>query len=195
MKARVRTDDQILVDKILEGDPGAFKSLVKANQRLVGQVVFRLIPNATEREDVCQDIFMKVYQNLASFRFDCKLSTWIARIAYTTCLNCLEKKKAVLFEDAVPEGVTVDDCQNPAAGPDNWTGERQASTRICEEIDHLPVIYGTILSLYHLQEMSYAEIGQIMNLPDGTVKSYLFRARRMLKERLVNRFSVEELCA
>jgi len=195
MKAQVRTDDQILVDRILDGDPGAFKALVKANQRLVGQIVYRLVPNTTEREDVCQDIFMKVYQSLGSFRFDSKLSTWVARIAYTTCLNFLEKKKAVLFEDSVPEGLTVDDCMSDAAGPESWTGERQASSRICEEIDRLPVIYGTILSLYHLQDMSYAEIGGIMNLPDGTVKSYLFRARRMLKERLESRFSVEELCA
>jgi RNA polymerase sigma factor (sigma-70 family) len=195
MRAQVRTDDQILVDKILDGDPGAFKALVKANQRLVGQVVFRLIPNPVEREDVCQDIFLKVYQNLEGFRFDSKLSTWIARIAYTTCLNFLEKKRTVLFEDAAPAGLTVDDCQSAAPGPESYAGGRQASSRICEEIDHLPVIYGTILSLYHLQDMSYAEIGKILSMPDGTVKSYLFRARRMLKERLESRFSVEELCA
>ena len=59
----------------------------------------------------------------------------------------------------------------------------------------MPVIYGTILSLYHLHDMSYAEISQILSLPDGTVKSYLFRARRMLKDRLLEKFSREELCA
>jgi len=195
MRAQVRTDDQILVDKILEGDPGAFKTLVSQHQRLVGQVVFRMIPNETEREDLCQDIFVKVYQNLERFRFDSKLSTWIARIAYTTCLNYLDKKKVALYEDCSPEGQTVDSCEGEQVGPETWAGSRQASLRVCEEIDQLPVIYGTILSLYHLQDMSYAEIADILNLPDGTVKSYLFRARRMLKERLESRFTVEELCA
>jgi RNA polymerase sigma-70 factor (ECF subfamily) len=190
-KANTRTR----IGKILEGDPNAFQQLVKDHERLVGQIVFRMVSNETDREDLCQDVFVKVYQNLASFRHESKLSTWIARIAYTTCLNYLEKKKVPLYEDCTPDGVTVDDCEGVDAGPERWTGARQASIRVCEEIDQLPVIYGTILSLFHLQDMSYAEIGQILHLPDGTVKSYLFRARKMLKERLQIRYSLEELCA
>jgi RNA polymerase sigma factor (sigma-70 family) len=165
-----------MVDRILNGDAGAFKQLVKDHERLVGQVVYRMISGESDREDLCQDIFVKVYQNLDTFRFDSKLSTWITRIAYTTCLNHLEKKKVPLFEDCSPEGSTVDDCRSESGDPEQWTGSRQASVRICEEIDQLPVVYGTILSLFHLQEMSYDEIGQILNLPEGTVKSYLFRA-------------------
>jgi RNA polymerase sigma factor (sigma-70 family) len=188
-------DPRQLVDRILHGDPGAFKQLVKDHERLVGQVVFRMIPADSDREDLCQDIFVKVYQNLDTFRFDSKLSTWITRIAYTTCLNHLEKKKILLFEDCSPEGSTLDDCRSEGGDPEQWTGSRQTAVRICEEIDHLPVVYGTILSLFHLQEMSYDEIGQILSLPEGTVKSYLFRARKMLKERLLVRYRVEELCA
>lgn len=179
----------------MAGDPNAFKQLVKNHERLVGQVVFRMIPNDSDREDVCQDIFIKVYRNLSGFRFDAKLSTWIARIAYTTCLNFLEKKKLPLYEDSSPEGKTIDDCRGDSVDPERWAGSRQASVNVCEEIDQLPVIYGTILSLFHLQDMSYAEISSILNLPDGTVKSYLFRARKMLKERLQVRYSLEELCA
>ena len=147
-------------------------------------------------EDLCQDVFIKVYRNLGGFRFDSKLSTWIARIAFTTCLNYLEKKKLPLYEDSSPEGLTVDDCASVGQkDPECWTGVRQASVRVCEEIDELPVIYGTILSLFHLQDMTYAEISDILQMPDGTVKSYLFRARKMLKERLQVRYSLEELCA
>ena len=184
-----------MVDRILNGDPGAFKQLVKDHERLVGQVVFRMISAESDREDLCQDIFVKVYQNLDTFRFDSKLSTWITRIAYTTCLNHLEKKKVLLFEDCSPEGRTLDDCRSEGGDPEQWAGSRQATVKICEEIDQLPVVYGTILSLFHLQEMSYDEIGQILSLPEGTVKSYLFRARKMLKERLLVRYRVEELCA
>lgn len=188
-------DPRQLVDRILNGDPNAFKQLVKDHERLVGQVVFRMVAGESDREDLCQDIFVKVYQNLDSFRFDSKLSTWITRIAYTTCLNHLEKKKTPLFEDCSPEGKTIDECESNNGDPEQWTGSRQTSVRICEEIDRLPVVYGTILSLFHLQEMSYTEIGQILSIPEGTVKSYLFRARRMLKEQLQVRYSLEELCA
>jgi len=195
MESQPAHQSRLLVDRIMNGDPNAFKQLVKDNERLVGQIVFRMIPWESDREDVCQDIFVKVYQNLASFRFDCKLSTWIARITYTTCLNCLDKKRMPLYEDTNLDGHTVDDCASEGGRPDEWTRARQSSVRICEEIDQLPVIFGTILSLYHLHEMSYAEIGQILSLPDGTVKSYLFRGRKLLKERLQVRFSAEELCA
>jgi len=184
-----------LVDKVLAGDPGSFQKLVSDHQRLVGQIVFRMVSNTTEREDLCQDVFVRVYQNLDRFQFQAKLSTWIARIAYNTCLNFLEKKKMPLYEDQVSEGETIDDCQGATQGPDQWAESRQRSVQVCEEIDGLPVLYGTILSLYHLHEMTYAEIGEILSLPDGTVKSYLFRARKMLKERLVARFEGEELCA
>jgi len=188
-------DSRKLVARILSGDPNSFQKLVTDNQRLVGQIVFRMVSNTTEREDLCQDVFVRVYQNLDRFQFQAKLSTWIARIAYNTCLNFLEKKRLPLYEDRVPEGETVDDCQGTSEAPDKWTEARQASVRLSEEIDALPVIYGTILSLYHLHEMTYAEIGDILSLPDGTVKSYLFRARKMLKERMVARFEREELCA
>jgi RNA polymerase sigma-70 factor (ECF subfamily) len=196
MSSQVAKSAQRQVDQILAGDPNAFKQLVKDHERLVGQVVFRMIPNETDREDLCQDIFVKVYRNLSGFRFDAKLSTWIARIAFTTCLNYIEKKKVPLYEDSSPEGRTIDDCASlNSQSPENWTGGRQASVKVCQEIDQLPVIYGTILSLFHLQDMSYAEIGDILAMPSGTVKSYLFRARKMLKERLSSRYTLEELCA
>jgi len=184
-----------LVRRILDGDAGSFQKLVTDHQRLVGQIVFRMVSNPTEREDLCQDVFVRVYQNLGRFQFQAKLSTWIARIAYNTCLNFLEKKRLPLYEDQVPEGETVDSCTADVESPDQWTQSRQMTVRICEEIDSLPVIYGTIVSLYHLHEMTYAEIGEILSLPDGTVKSYLFRARKLLKERLTARFEREELCA
>ncbi len=184
-----------LIDKILAGDPNAFTRLVRQNEKLVCQIVFRMVPGQQDREDLCQEIFVKVYQNLKGFQFNAKLSTWIARIAYNTCLNYLDKKHVPLYEDCVAEGKTVDDCFGDNTSPDEWTALRQASVCLCEEIDSLPVIYGTILSLYHLHEMSYAEIGEILSLPDGTIKSYLFRARKALRERMLARYQREELCA
>ncbi len=194
-KVFIMTDSRELIARILSGDPGAFTVLVSENERLVSQIVFRMVSGQHDREDICQDVFVKVYQNIGRFQHNSKLSTWIARIAYNTSLNYLEKKKVPLYEDHCPEGESVDSCECNDASPAQWVSSRQAAIRLCEEIDTLPVIYGTIVSLYHLQDMSYAEIGEILSLPDGTVKSYLFRARKMLKERMLSRYSQEELCA
>lgn len=100
-----------LVNRILAGDAKAFKTLVEQNQRLVSHIVFKMIPNETEREDLSQEVFMRVYRNLGRFEFRSKLSTWIARITYNTCGNYLEKKKIPLYEDLAPEQKTIDPVQ------------------------------------------------------------------------------------
>ena len=87
------------IERVLAGDSEAFRVIVENHRRLVGHIVFRMVPRRTDREDLCQDVFVKVYRNLGGFKFESRLSTWIARIAHNTCLNFLEKKKAVLYGD------------------------------------------------------------------------------------------------
>jgi RNA polymerase sigma factor (sigma-70 family) len=187
------TDCRRLVRTILTGDKEAFRALVERYQRLVSHVVFRMIPNQADREDLCQEVFLKVYENLPTFRFDAKLSTWIARIAYNTSVSHLEKAKAYLYERESAEDDPLKRITDSSALPDEYAQARDLSCRLAGEIEGLPVLYGTILNLYHLEGMSYDEIRQIMQLPEGTVKSYLFRARRLLKERLLAKYQREEL--
>jgi RNA polymerase sigma factor (sigma-70 family) len=186
-------DENELVSKIVQGDMSSYRVFVEKYQRLVGHIGFRLIPNAADRQDVCQDVFIKAYENLPQFHFQSKISTWIARIAYHTCLNYLEKKKVPLFEDFAPAEMTLDDLAASQAGPDKSLESHDIAHRLQEEVRKMPVQYRTILTFYHLDEMSYAEIGEITNLPAGTVKSYLFRARLYLKERLLAKYQKEEL--
>jgi len=187
------TDDKALAGRILAGDKGAFRTLVERYQRLVSHIVFRMIPNDTDREDVCQEVFIKVYENLSGFRFESKISTWIARIAYNTSVSHLEKIKAHLYDSICPDNEPFQELSDNNILPDEYTQTRDLSLRLAREIDRLPVLYGTILSLYHLEGMSYNEIRQIMQLPEGTVKSYLFRARKLLKKRLSISYQREEL--
>jgi RNA polymerase sigma-70 factor (ECF subfamily) len=149
-----------------------------------------MIANNADREDLCQEIFFKVYRSLPSFRLECKISTWIGRIAYNTCINHLQKMRTPLYEDHK----SISNIATEAQQPDIFIEEKDISTRVQTEINKMDVRYRTILTLYHLNEMSYSEIGEIMNLPEGTVKSYLFRARRQLKERLMSKYREEELC-
>jgi RNA polymerase sigma factor (sigma-70 family) len=188
-----RIEEKALVQQILAGNQRAFKEFILQYQNLVSHLVFRMIPNDSDREDICQDIFLKVYQHLANFQFESKLSTWIAKITYNTCLNFLEKKRVSLFDDLTPEELTLDDLSGSSALPDSFTEKQDISRRLQMEIEKLPVHYRTILTLYHLDEMSYREICQITEMPEGTVKNYLFRARKMLKDRLKMQYKPEEL--
>ncbi len=185
-------DSRQLVEKVLTGNPRAFQTFVDEYKNLVAHIVFRMIFTADVREDLCQDVFVKVYQNLYQFKFESKLSTWIARIAYNTCINYLEKKKAPLYDDLAPTNTSLDDFTDLSDMPDSLYETDNINEIVRKEIAQMPVKFRTILTLYHLDEMSYAEIGSITGLPEGTVKSYLFRARQFLKDRLIARYQPEE---
>lgn len=185
--------EQTLVHDILGGNQGAFRGLVQQYERLVRQIVYRMVTNEADREDIAQEVFIKVYQHLGEFRGDCKLSSWIGRIAYNTALNQIQKKRPDLYEDHAPGERTVDSESGDGFTPDEFSEQRDLSRRLHEEIDRLPIHYGIVLTLYHLCEMRYEEISEIIQLPVGTVKSHLFRARKALKEQLLARYDMEEL--
>ncbi len=180
-----------LVERILAGETEAFEELVREHQRLVGHIVFRMISNPGDREDICQEVFMKVYRNLSRFRGDSKLSTWVATIAYNRCYDYLNAKNSPLADDTF-DGVLAD-FPDKNSTPDQKTERDDISDRLKDEINNLPPKARTIITLFHLDELSYDEIGKIMNLPEGTVKSHLFRSRRLLKERLLSKYDREEL--
>jgi len=186
-------DPKALVEKILAGNTDVFKKLIEQYQRLVSHVVFRMIPKQADREDICQDVFIQVYQNLGNFKFESKLSTWIARIAYNRCINYLEKKKTPLFDDLSLAEESIETQYDDGAAPDIFTEHQDRSSLLQSEIDKLPVQFRTILTLFHLDEMKYREIAEVMDLPEGTVKSYLFRARKLLKQKLLVKYEVDEL--
>ena len=173
-------DERGLVGRVLDGNVDAFEHLIDKYKAL-------------DREDICQEVFMKIYRNLAGFRFESKLSTWIARVAYNTCMNHLDKKREILVDEVRPDPETLDCLSGDTDRPDEVAEDLDVSLRLRAEIEKLPASYRTILTLYHLEEMSYNEIGEIMDVPEGTVKSHLFRARKHLRARLLSRYRREDL--
>src|SRR5579864_949855 len=188
--------DKHLVDRVLRGDTRAFGIIIKNTENLVAQIVFKFIPVAEDRKDQAQDIYMKAFHNLAGFKFHSKLSTWIAQIAYNSCLSWIEKKKLVLpgnlYEDEKMYETTNDysSVENNSA---NNLFQKELSVILRKEIEGLPVIYQTLITLFHHESMSYEELSRITGLPEGTVKSSLFRARKMLKENLLSKYQKEAL--
>jgi len=173
-----------LVSKVLAGDARAFKRLVEQYQRLVLHVSSRMIRNEDDLSDVCQEVFIKVHKGLGTFTFQSKLSTWIARIAYLTSVNHLRKYKNEQLNRSTSEDPELDNLHFTEHTPERILIRKDVNTYVHHLIAQLPLNYRTVLTLYHLQEFSYQEIEEITGMPEGTVKNYLFRAKKLLKEKL-----------
>jgi RNA polymerase sigma-70 factor (ECF subfamily) len=157
-----------------------------------------MIAHSEDRKDIAQDVYLKAYSKLSGFKFQSKLSTWIGQIAYNSCLNHLEKKKLLypgdirLYNDS--------DKATGAMGLDlgGYESERVLSRKettaiLQSAIEQLNPIYKTLITLYHQEGLNYEEIMTITGLPEGTVKNYLFRARKSLKDGILVRYKKEEL--
>lgn len=179
-------EDKQLVEKVLSGDLGAFELLIKRHQKLVAHMIVRLIDDPRDQEEIAQDIFVKVYDKLDSFSFQSKLSTWIATIAFREAANHLKRNKKWQNEQEIQEKHFERD-----SAWDITTETMDYASYIQHWIQKLPHSYRTVLTLYHLEELSYPEIVQVMDMPEGTVKNYLFRARKKLKELLAPQLNKE----
>lgn len=186
-----------LVRRVEAGSEPAFEELVRRHQRQVERLVARMLPDARDREEVCQDVFLKVFRKIGSFRGESRLSTWINSIAYRTCLNRLEGR-----EDPVPGSqLGPDRRRNPfpagveSRGPSpNERAERAEVREVLERaMRELRPAYRAAVAMYHLEDMTVAEVAEAMGLAEGTVKSHLYRARRELRDRLVETVDVEAL--
>jgi len=184
--------DRQLINAVLGGDTRAFAFIIKNTEGLVIQIVCRMINNIEDRKDIIQDVYLKAFNNLQSFKLNAKLSTWIGQIAFNTCINYLEKKKLVLPGELYDnDNYTENKLQETEA--EVVLSKKALSTLLAAEIEKLPTLHKALIILYHHEDLSYADIAQVTNLPEGTVKSYLFRARKKLKENILAKYKKEEL--
>jgi len=174
-------DEIEIVNRILKKDLRAFELLVKQYEKLVFFVIHRLVQDKQNKEDICQEVFLKIHNSLPSFRFQSKLSTWIARIAYLTAVNHVKSNKRKSSSD-YPEN--IDNYHFTDESPEQELIRKNTAVYINHLIGQMPLQYKTVLTLYHLNEFSLTEINEITGIPEGTVKSYLFRARKLLKEKI-----------
>lgn len=170
-----------LIDRIVHGDTNAFSALVAKYQNLIFHVVRKVVPVQMDVEDVCQEVFVKIYRSIGSFKHQSKLSTWIARIAYLTALNHLKKSKKNLTEDYPEDTLSL---RANADSPEEQLSKRNTAEYLNKLIQQLPQQYRVVLTLFHLEEFSIVEIHESTGMPEGTIKNYLFRARKMLKDKI-----------
>lgn len=178
--------DRDIVTGILNGNIQGFAIVVSNTEKLVTQIVRKMTTNEDDQKDLVQDIYLKAYQHLPSFQFRSKLSTWIANIAYNTTVNYLQKKKISITDAAT----TLENKFTMEDSPELETIKTEAADILSTEIAKLPPLYQTLITLYHLEELPNKEIAAITNLPEGTIKSYLYRARKILKDNIDQHYKI-----
>ena len=185
--------ERLLIQRLQERDEKAFVECVRTYQDRVYNLVYRMLGNAQEAEDVSQEVFVTVFKSVDSFRGDCKFSTWLYRIAANHCKNRIKylgrragrmtgeldeaAERAML--DAQPHAMTPH-----MASPQEVLEGLQLERIVQEGIALLDEEHRMLIVLRDVEELSYEEIGQITSLPEGTVKSRLHRARLALKEHI-----------
>ena len=184
-------DDRVLVSNVLNGERQAFRMLIRQHERLVAHMIGRLVGNREEMEELCQDVFLKVYEKIGEFNFRSKLSTWIATIAYRQAINHMKKKK-LLFRE-IPDDDGSSEFFIEPADMETIIQDKDMDRFILSLADKLPPSYKTVLFLYHVDALSYSEITEITGMPAGTVKNYIFRARKLLKDIVMKYLGKEEL--
>jgi RNA polymerase sigma factor (sigma-70 family) len=184
-------DEKALVSRVIAGDMLAFRSLIKTHERLVAHMIRRIVKSEEDLEELCQDVFLKVHEKLIEFSFQSRLSTWIATIAYRHAINHLRKRK--MEYSSIPEEESFTKRFIEHEDPQSVLEEEDLDGLVLKLVDELPAQYRTVLTLYHVSGMSYPEICKVMDMPEGTVKNYLFRARNLLKEKVKKHLGKEEL--
>ncbi len=177
-------DDVALVSACQVGDQDAFALLVQRHQRYVFNLVFRMLGQYEEANEVTQETFLAAWQGLPGFRGDARFSTWLYRIAYNCALKQLEQRKR---DHAVQLAIQAEQSDQSRYTDERVEAEIEAYDRqrmVREHLANLPAKYRMVLVLRHLQEMTYEEMAEILTIPIGTIKTHLFRARNLLKERL-----------
>jgi RNA polymerase sigma factor (sigma-70 family) len=194
-------DDRSLVSAILEGDGRAFERLVRTHQRMVEHIVGRVLRDRDSVPDVCQEVFLAVHRHLPRFEFGARLSTWIGRIAFNAAYSHQRRADPALLEgaflgaggDADDDAGFLDSLPSPEPGPHQTSDDAEVEARVRAAVERLPAPWRVAITLYHLDGLAIEEVAEVMGLPDNTVKSHLFRARKALKDHLLAHARAEDL--
>lgn len=182
-------EDRDIIERVLGGDNDAFSLLVEKYQTKVYNLALRMSGNEDDAFDLAQDSFVRAWRNLGSFQFESSFSTWLFRLTSNICLDFLRAKKR---RAAVSLTVTDDEDEesqlavpDPGKTPEEAVIAAEDRTLLTRALNELPADQRQILTLRAIDDLSYAEIAEILHLQEGTVKSRLSRARTALRNKLL----------
>ena len=167
-------DERELVARCQAGDDAAFSELVDRYKNLVFAMVYRMVNDRSQADDLAQEVFLKVHRGLPYFRGEARLATWIYRIVANVCVQARAKRREVTATDELPD----------RGAADASFSDRELRDRLEKAIAQLPDQYRLLIAAHYLQGVQYEALAEALDIPLGTVKTHLYRAKRQLRELL-----------
>lgn len=180
INAAITKRDSLLIKSILAGNKNSFAILMSFYKKRVYALGMSFFKNETDTEDFVQDVFLKAYTKLDTFEGKSLFSTWLLRIAYTTALNAVNRRKEYLpLADETQIAAT-----DRSASPEEAQLRKITRLAVREALAELPEKYAVCLDMYFSYDIPYAQIAEITEMPLNTIKSHIFRAKQILKKKL-----------
>lgn len=181
-------EDLRLINKALRGDQAAYQRLVNKYKPIITFVLYRIVQDKDDVEDVVQEVFINTFRALKSFKKEYSFFSWIYKIALNKGIDYLRKKKLKTFSIDKPiaakDGEVHYEVPDSTYEPDKHIIASEKSALIQSAIDKLPPKYKRVIIMRHIEEKDYSEIAEELKLPIGTVKVHIFRARELLNKYL-----------
>ncbi len=179
-------DENKLVNKAVKGDNSAFEALMEKHMGIIYNIALRMAANQDDAEDMTQEIMIKIFRSLGSFKGNSKFSTWIYRVAVNTCLDELKKKKnkkhlSLDAEISGDDGENQIEIKDDSPSPEKLAEQNELRDMVAAAVKLLSDEHRAVIVLRDIRGMSYSEIAGILGCSDGTVKSRISRARAQLK--------------
>ena len=178
MLSKDDSSDKKLISEVKKGNSKAFAHLVVKYQNKVRALGLSFFRNATDAEDFVQDVFVKVFTSLNSFRGESQFSTWLMRVAYNTAVNSVKRAKEYL---PIAEDFDIEDKD---FNPEEKQLRKITMEAVQETMQELPEKFAICLDLYFFYDFAYVDISEMLDLPVNTVKSHIFRAKKLMKKKL-----------
>ena len=171
-----KPDDKKLIDRCVKGDRQAFETLLIQYEKPVFNAAYRMLNNREDARDVTQTVFLKVYENFASFDPSCRFFSWVYRITLNESINWLGKRSRLepLQHEPADDG----------DGPEQEVDSAKLSADVQAALMTITTDYRTVIILKHFLGCSYMEISDVLEIPEKTVRSRLYSARQLLKDAL-----------
>lgn len=171
--------DEEIIQAILKGSGEQYNKIVERYQTGLYRTAYYYTQNVEDARDITQDIFIKAYNNLAGFKHGSTFSTWLYRIAVNHCLDWCRKKKPHYVEATCLDNFCAEE-----DSPEDLFLQQEIASEVQTAVRNLPAIYSTVLILYYFEDFSPQQIAHITDMPKRTVETRLFRARKMLRDKL-----------
>ncbi len=182
-------NEERIVCELKNGNYTVFKEIIDLFKNRVFGMAYKFTNDYDEAQDLSQEIFLKIYKEIGGFRFESKLSTWIYRISINTCLDWKRKNSKVkmLSTNVLnDDDETIDiDIKDDGLLPDELFIRSESQREVHELVYELPDKYKSVIIMYHFNNMSYQDISTALDIPERTVETRLYRARRLLKDELI----------